>query len=67
MSRLSELQSHIESGFLGFWVRKYRISYLIVLLVIIALCVEWAMYHRDGFARIRRGIAVRLGRGGAAA
>jgi multidrug efflux pump subunit AcrB len=35
MSRLTELQSHVESGFLGFWVRKYRISYLIVLLVIV--------------------------------
>ncbi len=33
MSRLTELRSHVESGFLGFWVRKYRISYLIVLLV----------------------------------
>jgi multidrug efflux pump subunit AcrB len=33
MSRLTELRSQVESGFLGFWVRKYRISYLIVLLV----------------------------------
>jgi hypothetical protein len=35
----------------------------IVLLVLIGLCVEWALYHRDGLARIRRGIAGRLGRG----
>lgn len=35
MSRLTELRSHVESGFLGFWVRKYRISYLIVLLVMV--------------------------------
>ncbi len=34
----------------------------IVLLVLIALSAEWALYHRDGVARIRRGIAVRLGR-----
>ena len=34
----------------------------IVLLVLIALCVEWAVYHRDAVARIRRGFAARLGR-----
>ena len=34
----------------------------IVLLVLIALCVEWAVYHRDALARIRRGFAARLGR-----
>ncbi len=35
----------------------------IVLLVLVALTVEWALYHRDGLARIRRGLASRLGRG----
>ena len=35
MSRIKELQQKFESGFLGFWIRKYRISYLIVLLVIV--------------------------------
>lgn len=35
MSRIQELQNQFESGFLGFWVRKYRISYLIVLLIIV--------------------------------
>ena len=34
----------------------------IVLLVLVALCVEWAVYHRDALARIRRGFAARLGR-----
>ena len=40
----------------------------IVLLVLVVLCVEWAMSHRDGLIRIRRGLATRLGRdvGGAA-
>jgi hypothetical protein len=40
----------------------------IVLLVLIALCVEWALYHRDGLIRIRRSLRTRLGRdtGGAA-
>ncbi|MGH2475775.1 MAG: vWA domain-containing protein, partial [Candidatus Limnocylindrales bacterium] len=36
----------------------------IVLLVLVVLCVEWALYHRDGFIRLRRSLAVRLGRDG---
>lgn len=35
----------------------------IVLLVLVVLTAEWALYHRDGVARIRRGLATRLGRG----
>ena len=40
----------------------------IVLFVLVVLCVEWALYHRDGLIRIRRSLASRLGRdtGGAA-
>ena len=34
----------------------------IVLLVLVALCVEWALYHRDTLVRIRRGLGARLGR-----
>ena len=32
-------------------------------IVLVALCVEWALYHRDGLIRIRRSLAARLGRG----
>jgi hypothetical protein len=39
----------------------------IVLVVLVVLCVEWALYHRDGLIRIRRSLATRLGRGGEAA
>jgi hypothetical protein len=40
----------------------------IVLIVLVVLCVEWALYHRDGLVRVRRSLAARLGRdpGGAA-
>jgi multidrug efflux pump subunit AcrB len=31
----TDLISRLESGFLGFWVRQYRISYLIVLGLIV--------------------------------
>ncbi|HET7169079.1 MAG TPA: BatA and WFA domain-containing protein [Candidatus Limnocylindrales bacterium] len=34
----------------------------IVLLVLAALCVEWAVYHRDGLIRARRGLLARLRR-----
>ena len=36
----------------------------ILLIVLIGLCIEWAVYHRDALARIRRGFATRLGRAG---
>jgi hypothetical protein len=35
----------------------------IVLLILAVLCVEWALYHRDGLVRLRRGLAGRLARG----
>jgi hypothetical protein len=34
----------------------------LVLLVLAVLCVEWALYHRDGVVRIRRTLAMRLRR-----
>ena len=34
----------------------------IVLLVLVALCVEWAVYHRDALTRMRRGLKARFGR-----
>ena len=35
----------------------------IVLLVLLALCVEWAVYHRDALLRLRHWLGARLGRG----
>jgi hypothetical protein len=34
----------------------------IVLIVLLALCIEWALYHRDGLVRMRRSFLARLGR-----
>ena len=34
----------------------------IVLLVLLGLCVEWALYHRDAVVRIRRSLVARFGR-----
>jgi hypothetical protein len=34
----------------------------IVLAILAFLCLEWALYHRDGLIRVRRSLATRLGR-----
>ena len=34
----------------------------IVLIVLVALCIEWAVYQRDAVIRLRRGLAARFGR-----
>jgi hypothetical protein len=39
----------------------------IVLLILAALCIEWALFHRDGLVRARRALAGRLTRGPKAA
>jgi hypothetical protein len=36
----------------------------IVLLVLVGLCIEWAVYHRDALIRTRRAFAERFGRRG---
>jgi hypothetical protein len=35
----------------------------LVLLVLLVLSIEWAVYHRDAVIRIRRGFTTRIGRG----
>ncbi len=34
-TRLTELRDKIKTGFFGFWIRQYRISYLVVITLII--------------------------------
>ena len=34
----------------------------IVLAILAFLCIEWALYHRDGLIRMRRSLAARFGR-----
>ncbi len=56
MSRIKELQSTIESGFLGFWIRKYRISYLIVILVIVMWLLAAFAIPKESSPSIQLGI-----------
>lgn len=34
-NRLNELREKLTTGFFGFWVRQYRISYLVVITLVI--------------------------------
>ena len=34
----------------------------IVLLVLVVLCIEWALYHRDGLVKLQRSLGSRFGR-----
>ena len=43
-------------------VTRDELWFPIVLLVLIGLCVEWAVYHRDALIRLRRGFGERFGR-----
>jgi hypothetical protein len=36
----------------------------IVLAILAFLCIEWALYHRDGLVKVRRSLGERLGRAG---
>ncbi|MBX9809026.1 efflux RND transporter permease subunit, partial [Candidatus Gracilibacteria bacterium] len=56
MSRIKELQTKIESGFLGFWIRKYRISYLIVLLVMVMGLLAAIAIPKESSPSIQLGI-----------
>lgn len=56
MSRIKELQTKFESGFLGFWIRKYRISYLIVLLVMVMGLVAAIAIPKESSPSIQLGI-----------
>lgn len=56
MSRLTELQAQVESGFFGFWIRKYRISYLIVLLIMVMGILAALAIPKESSPSIKLGI-----------
>ena len=56
MSRLTELRSYFESGFLGFWIRKYRISYLIVLVLFILGIIAAMTIPKESSPSIKLGM-----------
>src|SRR6478735_11041166 len=43
-------------------VTRDELWFPIVLVVLVGLCLEWAVYHRDALIRLRRGFGERFGR-----
>lgn len=56
MSRLSELQARFQEGFLGFWVRKYRISYLITLVLIMLGLIAASAIPKESSPSVKLGM-----------
>ena len=55
-SRIAELQEKFTSGFLGFWVRQYRISYLIVITIIIMGLIAAINIPKESSPAVKLGI-----------
>ena len=55
-SRIRELQEKFTSGFLGFWVRQYRISYLIVITIIIMGLIAAINIPKESSPAVKLGI-----------
>lgn len=56
MSRLTELQTYFTTWFFGFWIRKYRISYLIVLALIIMGFMAAANIPKESSPSVKLGM-----------
>ncbi len=55
-TRLSDLHAKNNSGFLGFWVRQYRISYLIVITLIIMGALAVIKIPKESSPSVKLGI-----------
>ncbi len=56
MSRLSELQAYFTSWFLGFWVRKYRISYVISIVLVVLGVIAANSIPKESSPSVKLGI-----------
>ncbi len=55
-TRLSNLHEKNNSGFLGFWVRQYRISYLVVITLIIMGALAVVSIPKESSPSVKLGI-----------
>lgn len=55
-SRIAHLRDKFTSGFLGFWVKQYRISYLIVITIIIMGMVAAINIPKESSPAVKLGI-----------
>lgn len=50
---LEKSYSELESGFLGFWIRQYRLSFLIVLAIIVMGIVSMLAIQKESTPNIK--------------
>lgn len=55
-SRIEELREKFTKGFLGFWVRQFRISYLIVITIVIMGLVAAINIPKESSPAVKLGI-----------
>ena len=55
-SRIQELRDKFTKGFLGFWVRQFRISYLIVITIIVMGLVAAINIPKESSPAVKLGI-----------
>ncbi len=55
-SRLTELRNLVTTGFLGFWVRQFRMSYLIVITIIVMGLVAVMAIPKESSPAVKLGI-----------
>ena len=57
-TRADELREKFTTGFLGFWVRQFRISYLIVITIIIMGLVAAVSIPKESSPSVKLGMIV---------
>jgi multidrug efflux pump subunit AcrB len=55
-TRADELRKKFTSGFLGFWIRQYRISYLIVITIVIMGMLAAINIRKESSPAVKLGI-----------
>lgn len=55
-SRLTELRNLVTTGFLGFWVKQFRMSYLIVITIIVMGLVAMMAIPKESSPAVKLGI-----------
>lgn len=55
-TRIEELREKFTTGFLGFWIRQFRISYLIVITIIIMGLVAAVSIPKESSPAVKLGI-----------
>lgn len=55
---IKKITEKFESGFLGFWIRKYRISYLFIVAIVVMGSIALATIQKESSPNIKFGMVV---------